>query len=185
MYYETALVLWDAQRDWIRYLAWETTWDQMIYLKVKSNKWKSHAEVRCEGRSNVGLCMKKDENLSNYQGPDHSIYQAPVLYEVQLGFQAIVYLNLQHLLNFSLNSQRPTGLVNCIILMHLYHPNTPHDSRRAPAEVFTSDQVKSKATYSSGLGATGLLPRPLSFSLFWLSWRWSWRSHKEEVLSCV
>ncbi len=49
--------------------------------------------------------------------------------------------------------------------MHLYHPDTPHDSRRTHAEVSASDQVRSKPTYSSGLGATSLLPkRPSSFS---------------------
>ena len=49
--------------------------------------------------------------------------------------------------------------------MHLYHPNTPHDSRRASTEVSTSDQVKSRPTYSSSLGVTGLLPkRPSLFS---------------------
>ncbi len=69
--------------------------------------------------------------------------------------------------------------------MHSYHPDTPHDSRRAPAEVFASDEIRSSPTYSLGLRATGLLPRPLSFSSLWLSWRQSWRSHKGEVLSCV
>ncbi len=34
----------------------------------------------------------------------------------------------------------------------------PHDSRRALAEVSASDQVRSRPMYSSGLGATGLLP---------------------------
>ncbi len=33
----------------------------------------------------------------------------------------------------------------------------PHDSRHTPAKVSTSDQVRSRLTYSSGLGATGLL----------------------------
>ncbi len=47
-------------------------------------------EVGQEGKS----IKKKDENLSNYQGPDHSIYQAPVFYQVQSGLQAIAYLNL-------------------------------------------------------------------------------------------
>ncbi len=69
--------------------------------------------------------------------------------------------------------------------MHLYHPDMPHDSRRAPAEVSASDQVRSKPTYLSGLGATDLLLRPSSFLLFWLSWRWSWRWHKRKDLSCI
>ncbi len=52
VYNKTALDLWDAQHDWIRYLAWGITWDQqMIYLKVKSNRWKSCAEVTCEAKS--------------------------------------------------------------------------------------------------------------------------------------
>ncbi len=34
----------------------------------------------------------------------------------------------------------------------------PHNSRRAPIEVSASDQVISRPTYSSGLGATSLLP---------------------------
>ncbi len=47
-----ALALWDAQRDWIRYLAWEVTRDQPEdnYLKVKSDGLNSHAEVICGGR---------------------------------------------------------------------------------------------------------------------------------------
>ncbi len=32
----------------------------MIYLEVKSNRWKSREEVTCGDRSKVGLCMKKD-----------------------------------------------------------------------------------------------------------------------------
>ncbi len=69
--------------------------------------------------------------------------------------------------------------------MHSYYLDTPHDSRRAPEEVSASDQVRSRPTYSSGLGATDLLPRSSSFSSFWLFWKYSWRSHKGEVLSCV
>ena len=49
--------------------------------------------------------------------------------------------------------------------IHLYHPDTSHDSRRALAEVFVSNQVKPKPICSSlGLEATGLsTKRPLSF----------------------
>ncbi len=72
---------------------------------------------------------------------------------------------------------------------HLHHlwyiriiPDTPHDSRRALAEISTSNQVRSKPTYSSRLEATGLLTRkPLSFSS--LPWRFWWRPHKREVLA--
>ncbi len=91
----------------------------------------------------------------------------------------IIYLNL------NLNSQWPTGLITYIILMHLYHPDTPHVSRHATAEVSASDQVRSRPTYSSGLGATSLLPRLSLFLSFWLSWKRSWHLHKEEVLRCV
>ncbi len=107
-------------------------------------------------------------------------------------FRPIAYLNLQHqpqphiiYLNLSLNSKRSTGLVTCIILMRSYRPDTPHDSRRALAEVSASNQVRSRPTYLLGLGATGLLPRPLSFWSFWLFWRQNWRPHKGEVLSYV
>ncbi len=68
-------------------------------------------------------------------------------------------------LNLSLNSQRPTGLVTYIILMHLYHPDTSHDSKRTLADV--SDLIKSGPGLrtSSGLEAIGFLPkRPFSFS---------------------
>ena len=68
----------------------------------------------------------------------------------------IIYLNL------SLNSQRVTGLVICLILMHLYHPDTPHNSRREPVKVFVSDWVRSRPMYLSGLRATGLLLKRLS-----------------------
>ncbi len=50
-------------------------------------------------------------------------------------------------LNLSLNSQRSTGLVICIILMHLYRPDTSHDSRHVLVEVSTSDQVRFRPTY--------------------------------------
>ncbi len=60
------------------------------------------------------------------------------------------------------------------------------DQVRWPGQVTRSlHQVRSRPTYSLDLGATGLLPRPSSFSSFWLSWRQSWRSHKGEVFSCV
>ncbi len=111
---------------------------------------------------------------------------------MQSSLQAIAYLNRQYLpqaqiiyLDLSLNSQRPTGLVTCIILMRLYHLDMPHDSNRALAEVSASDQVRFKPTYSLGLRATGLPPRPSSFSSFWLSWRRSWHLHKGEILSYV
>ncbi len=57
----------------------------------------------------VSLCKKKDLNLLNYQGPDHSIYQAPVLYQVQSGLQAIAYLNLQT--STSTSASIPNGLL--------------------------------------------------------------------------
>ncbi len=88
---------------------------------------------------------------------------------MQSGLQAIAYFNLQHLPQHlpqpQPQSQRPAGFVTCIILIHLYHPDMLHNSRQAPAEVFISDQVRSRPTYLSGLGATGLLlRRPSSFS---------------------
>ncbi len=61
--------------------------------------------------------MKKDQNLLNYQGPDHSIYQAPVLYQVQSGLQAIAYLNLQHL------PQPQPQFPTAYRPRHLHHPN--------------------------------------------------------------
>ncbi len=113
--------------------------------------------------------LSSSSSLSGAIRPsDHCVPQPPNIY-----------------LNLSFNSKRPTGLITCIILIHSYLPDMPHDSRRAPAEVSAFDQVRSRPTYSSGLGVTGLLPRLSSFSSFWLSWRRSWRSHKGEVLSCV
>ncbi len=40
----------------------------------------------------------------------------------------------------------------------------PHDSKRAPAEISASDQVRSRPMYSSSLGATGLLSGDLHHS---------------------
>ncbi len=40
----------------------------------------------------------------------------------------------------------------------------PYDSRHVPAKVSTSDQVRSRPTYMSGLGATGLLAGGLRHS---------------------
>ncbi len=127
----------------------------MIYLKVKSNGWKSRAEVTCRGRpkgrfvyeerlKSIELSRASSFYLSSSSSLSGTIrpsgYCVPQPPNIYLNPQ-IIYLNL------SLNSQRPTGLVICIILMHLYHPDTPHDSRRAPAKVSTSDQVRSRPTY--------------------------------------
>ena len=99
----------------------------------------------------------------NNQRSDYSIYQAPVLYQMQSGLQAIAYLNLLYLTQPQPQSQR-----SC----HLYHlqyiyiiPNIPHDSRHVPAEVFIYPiKVKLRPIYLSDLGATGLLTRkPLTF----------------------
>ncbi len=76
-----------------------------------SHVQRSHVEVG----QKVSLRKKKDLNLSNYQGPDHSIYQAPVLYQMQSGLQAIAYLNLQHLPQPQ--SQFPTAYWPC----HWHH----------------------------------------------------------------
>ena len=54
----------------------------------------------------VGLYNKKTKIYQTIKRPDHSIYQALVLYQVQSGLQAIAYSNLSLL---------PNGLVACII----------------------------------------------------------------------
>ncbi len=114
------------------------------FSKVKSNGWKSCVKVTCKGRSvyeerpkSIELSrawsfyLSSSKSLSGAIRPsDHCVLQPPNIY---LNPQ-IVYFNL------SLDSQRPTGLVTDIILMHSYHPDTPHDSRRVPLEVFASDQ---------------------------------------------
>ncbi len=138
----------------------------MIHLKVKSNGWKSRAEVTCGGRSK-GKSVYEERLKSIKLSRAWSFYlssSSSLLGVIKpSGYCVSQPLNIY--LNLSLNSQRPTGLITCIILMHLYHPDTLDDSRRAPAEVFASDQVRSRLTYSSGLRAIGLLPKsPLSFS---------------------
>ncbi len=65
----------------------------------------------------MSLCKKKDSNLSNYQGLDHSIYQPLVLYQVQSGLQAIAYLNFQ--ISTSTSALIPTAYWLC----HVHHPN--------------------------------------------------------------
>ncbi len=111
--------------------------------KINSNGWKSCIEVTYKGRSvyeerlkSIKLSkawsfyLSSSSSLSGAIRPSgHCVLQPPNIYLNP----RIVYLNL------NLNSQWPTGLVTCIILMHLYHPDTPHDSRRAPAEVSASD----------------------------------------------
>ena len=39
--------------------------------------------------------QSKNKNLSNYLGPDHSIYQALILLSNATSFLVIAYLNLQ------------------------------------------------------------------------------------------
>ena len=98
----------------------------------------------------------------NYQEPNHSIYQAPVLYQVQSGLQTIVYLNFQYLLQLLSQSQWPR---------HLHHPqyiyiilDMSYDFRHIPAEIFASNQVRPRPTYLSGLGAINLpTKKPLLF----------------------
>ncbi len=85
-------------------------------------------------------------------------------------------------LNFSLNLN---GLVICIIYIRIIS-NTSHDSRRTHNRgLYTSNQVRSRLTYLSGLAATDLrTKRPSLFlSLTWHSWRQSWRPYKREVLA--
>ncbi len=90
----------------------------------------------------------------------------------------------QHLLQPQPQSQRPDGLITCIISdkfvsspIRLMIPDVH------TVEVFTSNHIRSRPIYSSGLGATGLpTRRPLSFlSLPWRFWRWNWRPHKGEA----
>ncbi len=89
-------------------------------------------------------------------------------------------------LNLSLNSQRPTSLVICIILIHSYRPDMLHDSRHTSAEVFASDQVRSRPMYFVRPGGY-LVYYQRGFCHFhqvlWLSWRRSWRLHKGKVLA--
>ncbi len=45
------------------------------YLKGKNQDDRSHMQrSRVEVGRKISLCKKKDQNLFNYQGPDHSIY---------------------------------------------------------------------------------------------------------------
>ena len=53
---------------------------------------KSHRQRLCvEVDQRVGVYNKKIKIYQTIKGPDHSIYQAPVLYQVQLGLQTILY----------------------------------------------------------------------------------------------
>ncbi len=88
----------------------------------------------------VSLYKKKNKNLSNYQGPNHSIYQAPVLYQVQSGLQAIAYFNLQT----STSNSAPISMTYGFFIYSIpntFHVNfnTRHDSRHAAAEVSVSN----------------------------------------------
>ncbi len=108
----------------------------------------------------------------NYRGPDHSIYQAPVLYQVQSSLQAIAYFNLRISISILKSSTStlasiPNGLLAsslasswciCTILICLMIPDV-HLQR-------SLHLIKSNPGLhtSSGLGVTGLLPRrPSSF----------------------
>ncbi len=156
-------------------------------IKVKSDKWKSRVEVMCESRSKSGSVYKKRRLKSIKLSKAWSFYlsSSSSLSGVIRPSGLLCTSTSNIYLNLSLNSQQPTGLVTCIILIHSYHPDKPYNSRRAFVEVSASDQIRSRSTYSLGLETIGLLPKLLSFSSFWLSWRRSWCSHKREVLSCV
>ena len=60
----------------------------------------------------VGLYNKKTKIYQTIKGLDHFIYQAPVLYQVQLGLQAIVYLTSTSIPMASSLTSSP---------IHLYH----------------------------------------------------------------
>ncbi len=66
----------------------------------------------------ISLCKKKNQNLSNYQGPNHSIYQASVLYQVQPSLQAIAYLNLQ------ISTSTSASISTAYWPRHLHHLDT-------------------------------------------------------------
>ncbi len=143
---------------------------------MKSNRWKSRVEVTCKGGfvykerlKSIELSrawsfyLSSSSSLSGAIRPSgHCIPQSPNIYLTP----QIIYLNL------SLNSQRPSGLVTCIILMHLYHPDAFVPSWYA--SWFQTCTCRGLCIWSrsglglrtlSGLEATGLLPRrPSSFS---------------------
>ena len=60
----------------------------------------------------VGLCNQKTKIYRTIKGPDHFIYQASVLYQVQSGFQVIAY-------SISASVSLASSLASS--LMHLYH----------------------------------------------------------------
>ncbi len=100
------------------------------------------------------------------------------------GLQAITYLNLQHLPQTQPQFQRPTGLVICIFLIHLYQPRYASwfQTCIGRALCIWSNQVQAYVLVRPG-GHWSTTRRPSPFSSFWLFWRQSWRLHKEEVLA--
>ncbi len=153
---------------------------------MKSTRWKLCAEVTFECKSKLGLCMKKNKkSIELLRAWSFYLSSSSFLSSTirPSGYCVPQLLNIY--LNLSLNSQPPTGLVTCIILMHLYFSDTPYDFKHVPTEVFASDQVRSRPIYSSSLGAISLLSKLLSFSSFWFSRRQSWNLYKREVFRCV
>ena len=73
--------------------------------------------LRAEVGQKVDLCNKKTKIYQTIKGPDHSIYQAPVLYQVQLSLQTIAYPT---------SASVPTALLLASYPMHSYHP--PYNS---------------------------------------------------------
>ncbi len=121
---------------------------------------------RVEVGQKVDLCIWKTKIYRTIEGLIILFIKLQFSIRCNQAFRSLRTSTSNIYLNLSLNSQRPTGLVTCIILMHLYHPDIPHDSRRAPIEVFAFDQIRSRPMYLSGLGTTSLLPKkPLSFLL--------------------
>ncbi len=94
----------------------------------------------------------------NYRGPDHSIYQALVLYQVQSGLRAYYVPQPPTSTSTSNHLPRPQPQPQPQSPMaywprHLHYPDVfipsymPHDSRHTPVDVSASDLVRSRPTY--------------------------------------
>ncbi len=148
---------------------------------------RSHAEV---GKK-IGLYNKKIKIYWTIKGLIILFIKLQFSIKCNQAFRLLCTSTSKHLPQYlsqpQLQYQRPDGLVTCIIPdafvlspIRLMIPDVH------TAEVFTSNQVRSRPTcLLLGLGATTLpTKRLLSFlSLPWRSWRQSWHPHKGKVLA--
>ncbi len=136
----------------------------------------------CGCRWKVGLCNKKTKIYRTIKGLIILFNKLQFSIRCNQAFKPLHTSTSNIYLNLSLNLN---GLVTCIIPIRLYHPDTPHDSRRTLSRIlypFTTSGPGLRTCQA--WGSLVYLPGGLChFSQCPDVYTWrSWHPHKGEVL---